>query len=264
MASLLTQFVSSLDPSYNACNRDTYGAAYNAQYGDYETARNAIAGDVGACHDYFNSRSNCGKQIISGDDLTTVTDCKNANDPSYGQISLFNDLWDAGTGTLKKGAAYFYSYTVYAFLMYHIVLMVFSTSAEIFAIQTSYQTRLMVIVLSILQLVWAVFTVSKMKLTDISVPLWVGLLYFGLAALGGIASIVLTNIKRNARGPTEPQVWDFLGMSLKGVQTITAIIFGIMFLVLKTDASYKLKMYAVVVITAVEIIVQALSFIGFL
>ena len=154
-----------------------------------------------------------------------------------------------------------FTYTFYFIFMIHMILTISSTTTELFGIKYSWSSKITVVLLAIVQLVWSGSAIY-MKQYNVPISLWLGVVYFIVTTISGGISVFLINYRRKQKDPSTSQIFDIIGISLKGIQILVAIIFGIIFSVTYKDKIGNLKMYAVLVMAITEVIIQIISFFG--
>jgi len=181
-------------------------------------------------------------------------------------------------------------YLVWAFLFYHVIIIVASGTIELYGLSSSISTRIIIIVLSTVQLVFAIAVVklaTRPVIEQSGSPI-VGIIYFFSIAIAGIVSASLIGVRMQqsqsqsqsqpqsepaAKAPasassqkpsTTAKVFDIIGIVLKCVQVIIAVIFGIMFIVQRnaTTGAREISVKSIIALTVIEILSQLLSFFG--
>jgi hypothetical protein len=155
----------------------------------------------------------------------------------------------------------FNKWIISIFLILHIFTMIGSTISEIFGVKITVGSRITVLIFSLIQIVVS-FIAIYFKQTNISISLWIGLVFYGIAIITSSISAFLIDQRRRKKDVTRSQIFDIIGITLKSIQALVAVIFCIIFAVTSKDKMSNLKMYSVITIAFIELIMQIISFFG--
>jgi len=152
----------------------------------------------------------------------------------------------------------FFGATIYLFLVIHIIISIFSTFGETVGIDTSVSTRLIVIILSLVQLLWAYIAIQT-GFSSVSIYYTIGAVYFLVLFVGGLICSIIQGLRMRNK---ESQAFNIIALIIKSAQALFALIFGLMFFFRRDQGYSALGMYMVMTLTVLEVISQILSFTG--
>lgn len=154
-------------------------------------------------------------------------------------------------------------WVVYMFLVTQVIIEVFGTLSELFGIKTSMATRMTVIGITAIQLLFAMGLVYFKK-TSIDVGLWMGAIYYGAVFVGAAVSSGLGWARMASKPEEESRIFDIIGLGIKAIQLLVCLIFGVLFFLWrdKITGMGSLQMYVVLAVAGTELISQILRMIG--
>lgn len=154
-------------------------------------------------------------------------------------------------------------WVVYMFIMVQVLVEIFGTASDLFGINTSIATRMTVMGVTVIQIMFAGGLMYLNK-SAIDIGMLMGALYFGSVLLGSVVSGMLNWSKMQAKSEETSKIFDIIGLFIKAGQAVTCVVFGMMFFVNRdviTETS-SLHMYAILSIAGLELIQQMLKMVG--
>ena len=147
-----------------------------------------------------------------------------------------------------------FQWSVYIILIIQIIIEIFSTTSEVLGIKTAFGTRIVVMVLAIVQIVWASGGIYLGQ-SNMPVGRWLGITYFGVVLAGAIISGSIQLSKMQTKPEESSKAMNIIGLVAKGLQAIASVVFGIIFFIQRVSGGYGiLKMYSMLIVGSMELI----------